>query len=58
MKMLDLVLVAVIFRINASWLFWKQDVGRYRSRCQNRHKKSSSYKSKKKSYCFPHNLEV
>ena len=41
MKMLDLVLVAVIFCINAAWLFWKRDIGRYRSRFQNRHKKKN-----------------
>ncbi len=32
MKMLDLVLVAVIFSIDAAWLLWKRDAGRYRSR--------------------------
>ena len=47
MKMLDLVLVAVIFCINAAWLFLKRDVGRYRSKFQNRHKKKNSYKSNK-----------
>ena len=41
MKMLDFVLVAVIFCINAARLFWKRDVGRYRSRFQNRHKKKT-----------------
>ena len=39
MKMLGFVLVAVIFCIDAAWLLWKRDAGRYRSRFQNRHKK-------------------
>jgi len=47
MKMLDLELVTVMLFINAAWVFWKRDVGRYRSRFQNRHKKSNSHKSKK-----------
>jgi len=42
MKMLDLVLVAVIFCIDAAWLLWKRDAGRYRSRFQNRHQKRDS----------------
>ena len=42
MKMLDIVLVAVIFCIDAAWLLWKRDAGRYRSRFQNRHQKRDS----------------
>ena len=41
MKMLDLELVTVMLFINAAWVFWKRDVGRYRSRFQNRHKKAT-----------------
>ena len=53
MKMLDFVLVAVIFCINAAWLFWKRDVGRYRSRFQNRHKKKTLTNQRRSANFFP-----
>jgi hypothetical protein len=53
MKMLDFVLVSVIFCINAAWLFWKRDVGRYRSRFQNRHKKKTLTNQRRSANVFP-----
>ena len=53
MKMLDFVLVSVIFCINAAWLFWKRDVERYRSRFQNRHKKNTLTNQRRSADVFP-----
>ncbi len=46
MKMLDLVLVAIVCWINAAWLFWKWDIGGYRSAFQRRSKKKRISHSK------------
>ena len=53
MKMLDIVLVAVIFCIDAAWLLWKRDAGRYRSRFQNRHKKKTLTNQRRSADVFP-----
>jgi hypothetical protein len=39
MQMLDLVLVTIVCWSLAAWLFWKWDIGGYRSEFQMRSKK-------------------
>jgi hypothetical protein len=46
MQMLYLVLVTIVCWSLAAWLFWKWDVGGYRSDFQNRSKKGGASKSK------------
>jgi len=44
--MLDLVLVTIVCWSLAAWLFWKWDIGGYRSDFQNRSKKTGDPQSK------------
>lgn len=44
--MLDLVLVTLVCWSLAAWLFWKWDIGGYRSEFQMRSKKRGASKSK------------
>jgi hypothetical protein len=45
-QMLDLVLVTIACWSLAAWLFWKWDIGGYRSDFQNRSKKTGDPQSK------------
>jgi hypothetical protein len=44
--MLDLVLVTIVCWSLAAWLFWKWDIGGYRSDFQNRSRKVGDPQSK------------